>query len=121
MGHCNTLHLPHLATTDPAKLAAMVTLALNGHESSEGRGVEVRVQAGINVCGSKNVIVMGGAVGKAGMKKNVDCDTSGGAAATDDARNSLEEGQPVVGRKRKNDEVSFVMVCDAQCVATFLI
>ena len=111
MGHCNTIHLPNLATTDPAELAAIVTVALKAHESSEGKGGEVKVRGGVNVCGSRNVVVMRGAVGTAGMKEDVDTETFKGAAASGTEK-GLEEGQVVARRKRKADEVGFVMVSD---------
>ncbi|KAL9122871.1 MAG: hypothetical protein Q9187_000582 [Circinaria calcarea] len=117
IGHCNTIHFPNLATTDPAKLAAVVTVALKAHESSEGKGGGVKVQGGLNVCGSRNVVVMGGAVGRAGMKKDVDTETSKGAAAGGTEKGP-EEGQAVFRRKRKADEAESVQAPEAKRTAT---
>ena len=72
----------------------------------------MKVQGGVNICGSRNVIFMSGAVGKAGTERKLDCDTSEGAVAGN-VKSGSEEGRLVAGRKRKNDEVSSVVVWDA--------
>jgi len=59
MGHCNNIHLSSLSSTEQApRIDELVRGALAGL-SREGGAINVSVNAGVNVMGSKNVIVLG--------------------------------------------------------------
>ena len=76
LGHGNTIQLPSPATTNEQVKSLLETsfkhlpdsISIPEHAAGEDDGfttsgpinVEVKVRAGINICGSKNVVVLGG-------------------------------------------------------------
>ena len=80
MGHGNTIHLPSQATTDERinslvgiafrRLPDKVTNPEDDDDEEESymaplpTNVEIKVNVGVNICGSKNVVLLGGAAPK---------------------------------------------------------
>lgn len=75
IGHANTVQLPSTATTND-RITHLLEIAFknlpdktsiqdedyddDGYAVPKPMNVEVKVQAGVNICGSKNIVVLGG-------------------------------------------------------------
>lgn len=81
MGHCNYVNVPSPAET-PARIAALMTVAVKDIDMSGPRRVEVKVQSGVRICGSGNVVLMG--------KRDPAGATGGANAKTEAERNDKE-------------------------------
>lgn len=59
MGHCNYVNLPSPAET-PARIAALMTVAVKDMDMRGPRRVEIKAQSGVRICGSGNVVLTEG-------------------------------------------------------------
>lgn len=88
IGHCNTIQLP-----SAEKIAGLMTVAMKGTGiSGSERKIEVKVAAGVEIRGSKNVVI---AIGKRGQ--------TGGNEGSNGVGGEGERGE--VGRKRRAESV----------------
>ncbi|MCJ1338165.1 hypothetical protein MMC09_003450 [Bachmanniomyces sp. S44760] len=109
IGHCNTLQLPQPTLESPSKIAAAVAMALKKleNEMPEGntyrRVINVKVQTGVSICGSKNIVVFQrSATSCAGMRKpkgTTDRDLKTGTKRKADALDGTKATPPRKSRK----------------------
>ncbi|KAL8794469.1 MAG: hypothetical protein Q9195_002942 [Heterodermia aff. obscurata] len=96
LGHGNTIQLPSPTTTNEQVKSLLETsfqhlpdgISIPEHSDDEGDGstslgpvnVEVKVKAGINICGSKNVVVLGGGALRPGHVQGIKRKAEGDSA-----------------------------------------
>ena len=80
----------------------MIALALKNHPQSQGRPIEIKVNDGVNICGSKNTIVPG----DDSPAKTSTGEAKGGATIVVDGDQKVAEDGVSKGIKRKAEEVS---------------
>lgn len=100
MGHCNSVNLPSPAET-PARIAALMTVAVKDRDMSGPRRVDVKIQSCVRICGSGNVV-------RTGEKREPASATGGANAETKAERNEQEtnsESQLQSGTKRQAESV----------------
>ena len=100
LGHCNYVNLPSPVET-PARIAALMTVAVKDMDMSGPQRVEVKVQSGVRICGSGNVVLARGERDSAGT-------TAGANAKTEAERNDQEtksECEVHKGTKRQAESV----------------
>ncbi|KAA6411178.1 MAG: hypothetical protein FRX48_05490 [Lasallia pustulata] len=92
VGHANDIHLPH-SPSPPGQIACMLLAALKSAQQDGGkRGLEIKLQTGFSICGSRNVVVLGpmGAQGLAKEKR-----------PQGEPQSSVDGGQNTASRKRR--------------------
>ena len=80
----------------------MIALALKNHPQSQGRSIEIKVNDGVNICGSKNMIVPG----DDSPPKTSTAEAKESAAIVVNGDQKVAEDGIATGTKRKAEEVS---------------
>ena len=81
----------------------MITLALRNNPQAQGRPVDIKVNDGVNVCGSKNTIVLAADTGAA--SKGLSRETEESATEVTGTDPKVVKEEVVVGMKRKAEDV----------------
>ncbi|MCJ1484583.1 hypothetical protein MMC06_004754 [Schaereria dolodes] len=100
VGHCNDLHLPSQPIEGSTKLAATIALALKHAGATQAahggrRPINIRVQGGTSICGSRNTVAIGSRVGKKTLVMKKD------DKFTHPTMDRTEEYRESEGRKRR--------------------